>query len=104
MDATFTLGLMLEEDKAVVWRGPMLMGALQQMRGQVAAAGGKLDEARAVLEKAYGLRDDPEIAAHLGEVLWTQGRRDDATRLLKAAVRKHPDNEVLAAAVKKFAP
>ena len=65
---------------------------------------GKLDEARAVLEKAYGLRDDPEIAAHLGEVLWSLGRKDDATRLLKAAVRKHPDNEVLAAAVKKFAP
>lgn len=65
---------------------------------------GKLDEARAVLEKAYGLRDDPEIAAHLGEVLWSLGRKDDATRLLKAAARKHPDNEVLAAAVKKFAP
>ena len=31
-----SLGLMLAEDKAVVWRGPMLMGALQQMLGQVA--------------------------------------------------------------------
>jgi ATP-binding protein involved in chromosome partitioning len=30
-----SLGLMLEEGKAVVWRGPMLMGALQQMLGQV---------------------------------------------------------------------
>ncbi len=30
-----SLGLMLAEDKAVVWRGPMLMGALQQMLGQV---------------------------------------------------------------------
>ncbi|MEM7709306.1 MAG: Mrp/NBP35 family ATP-binding protein [Pseudomonadota bacterium] len=30
-----SLGLMLPEDKAVVWRGPMLMGALQQMLGQV---------------------------------------------------------------------
>ena len=30
-----SLGLMLEEDKPVVWRGPMLMGALQQMLGQV---------------------------------------------------------------------
>jgi Flp pilus assembly protein TadD len=65
---------------------------------------GKLDEARAVLEKAYGLRDDPEIAAHLGEVLWSLGRKDEAARLLKAAARKHPDNEVLAAAVKKFTP
>ncbi|WP_102107572.1 Mrp/NBP35 family ATP-binding protein [Oceaniglobus roseus] len=31
-----SIGLMLEADKAVVWRGPMLMGALQQMLGQVA--------------------------------------------------------------------
>ena len=30
-----SLGLMLDERKAVVWRGPMLMGALQQMLGQV---------------------------------------------------------------------
>ncbi|WP_424927426.1 Mrp/NBP35 family ATP-binding protein [Amaricoccus tamworthensis] len=30
-----SIGLMLKEDEAVVWRGPMLMGALQQMMGQV---------------------------------------------------------------------
>ncbi|MEM9579344.1 MAG: Mrp/NBP35 family ATP-binding protein [Pseudomonadota bacterium] len=36
-----SIGLMLDEAKAVVWRGPMLMGALQQMLGQV--EWGKLD-------------------------------------------------------------
>jgi len=36
-----SIGLMVEEDKAIVWRGPMLMGALQQMLGQV--EWGKLD-------------------------------------------------------------
>jgi ATP-binding protein involved in chromosome partitioning len=36
-----SIGLMLDPDKAVVWRGPMLMGALQQMLGQV--EWGKLD-------------------------------------------------------------
>ena len=30
-----SIGFMLDENKAVVWRGPMLMGALQQMLGQV---------------------------------------------------------------------
>lgn len=30
-----SMGLMVGEDEAVVWRGPMLMGALQQMLGQV---------------------------------------------------------------------
>ncbi|MGI9389029.1 MAG: P-loop NTPase, partial [Boseongicola sp.] len=31
-----SIGFMMDPDKAVVWRGPMLMGALQQMLGQVA--------------------------------------------------------------------
>lgn len=38
---TMSIGLMVDPDKAVVWRGPMLMGALQQMLGQV--EWGKLD-------------------------------------------------------------
>ena len=36
-----SIGLMLEEGQAVVWRGPMLIGALQQMLDKV--AWGKLD-------------------------------------------------------------
>lgn len=31
-----SMGLMLSEDEAVIWRGPMLMGALQQLMTQVA--------------------------------------------------------------------
>jgi ATP-binding protein involved in chromosome partitioning len=36
-----SIGLMLKEGEAVIWRGPMLQGALQQMMGQV--AWGELD-------------------------------------------------------------
>jgi ATP-binding protein involved in chromosome partitioning len=36
-----SIGLMLKEDEAVIWRGPMLMGALQQLLTQV--AWGELD-------------------------------------------------------------
>ena len=36
-----SIGLMLKEDEAVIWRGPMIMGALQQLLGQV--AWGELD-------------------------------------------------------------
>lgn len=64
---------------------------------------GDLAGALATLERAYGMRDDPEIGAHLGEVLWAIGRKDDAQKLLRAAQKKHPDNEPLADAVKKFA-
>ena len=30
-----SIGMMMDPEKAVIWRGPMLMGALQQMLGQV---------------------------------------------------------------------
>ncbi|MGZ9810503.1 Mrp/NBP35 family ATP-binding protein [Pseudoroseicyclus sp. H15] len=36
-----SIGLMVEPEKAVIWRGPMLMGAMQQLLGQV--AWGELD-------------------------------------------------------------
>ena len=65
---------------------------------------GDLPGALTYLEQAYALRDDPEVAAHMGEVLWTLGRVEDAQRTLHEAQKKHPTNEALTAAVKKFAP
>ena len=79
---------------------PFIMDSM----GWVQFRQGKLAEALKTLEKAYALRADPEIAAHLGEVLWTLGRKEEATRLLSEAATKSPDNDVLAAALKKFQP
>ena len=62
--------------------------------------GGALEQ----LQKAFGLRADPEIAAHLGEVLWMLGRRDEAARVWKDAAKANPDNPVLADVIKKFKP
>ena len=39
---------------------------------------GNTDEALRILEAAYKKRPDPEIGAHLGEVLWASGQRDRA--------------------------
>ncbi|MBL8517475.1 MAG: tetratricopeptide repeat protein, partial [Betaproteobacteria bacterium] len=63
---------------------------------------GNLDKAVTVLRQAFTLRNDPEIAAHLGEVLWAAGQRDEATRLLEASQRQHPGNEALNAATKRL--
>jgi tetratricopeptide (TPR) repeat protein len=56
------------------------------------------------LERAFAQRPDPEIAAHLGEVLWMLGRKDDARRIWRDAQKANPANEELAEAVKKFVP
>jgi tetratricopeptide (TPR) repeat protein len=56
------------------------------------------------LNKAFTLRADPEIAAHLGEVLWTLGRKDEARKTWGDAMKASPGNEVLVGTVKKFVP
>lgn len=56
---------------------------------------GRLKEAEALLRRAYELRPDVEIAAHLGEVLWVRGQRDDAQRLWRDAQSKDPQNDTL---------
>ena len=56
---------------------------------------GKLNEAEALLRKAYSLRNDPEIAVHLGEVLWHKGQKADAQKLWREARAKDPKNDTL---------
>lgn len=65
---------------------------------------GDLGGALVQLQRAFALRADPEIAAHLGEVLWMMGRRDEAARTWKDAAKAHPDSTVLADVIKKFKP
>jgi tetratricopeptide (TPR) repeat protein len=63
---------------------------------------GNLDKAREYLERAWKLRQDPEIAAHLGEVLWMKGSRDEASKLWDTTLQSYPNNEALLETLKKF--
>ncbi len=63
---------------------------------------GKTDEALKHLERAYAGRQDPEIAAHLGEVLWVLGRRSDAQKVWDEALSKAPSNDVLVKTVQRL--
>jgi tetratricopeptide (TPR) repeat protein len=65
---------------------------------------GDLEGALTYLQRALELRADPEIAAHIGEVLWALGRKDEAQRVLQDAQKKHPENDVLAETVRKLFP
>ena len=56
---------------------------------------GNRDEALRLLRQAYASRPDTEIAAHLGEVLWAQGARDEARRIWREGRERDAANEVL---------
>jgi tetratricopeptide (TPR) repeat protein len=63
---------------------------------------GKTEEALKELQRAYAGRQDAEIAAHLGEVLWVLGRRVEAQKVWDEALAKTPSNDVLIKTVQKF--
>jgi tetratricopeptide (TPR) repeat protein len=56
---------------------------------------GNPQEALVHLKRAYASRPDVEIAAHLGEVLWVLGQRDEARRVWREGRTRDADNEVL---------
>ena len=68
----------------VLYRMGDIKGALEQLR------------------RAYDGRPDGEIGAHLGEVLWVSGARDEAERIWKEALEAHPGNETLQKTIKRF--
>lgn len=62
---------------------------------------GRTREALVELKRAYGLQKDPEIASHVGEVLWVLGERDEARRYFDEARKLDPDNRSLQRALQK---
>src|SRR5258706_6675685 len=63
---------------------------------------GDLKDSLGYLRRAFAGRPDPEIAAHLGEVLWAMGERAQADRVWGEATRETPDNETLANTIKRL--
>jgi Flp pilus assembly protein TadD len=56
---------------------------------------GHLDAAIEDLKNAYQKQPDPEIAAHLGEVLWVSGRKDEARKIFEQGRSKDAKNKTL---------
>jgi Flp pilus assembly protein TadD len=63
--------------------------------GWVEFRAGNRAEAARILERAYRARPDAEIAAHLGEVLWTLGQRERAMTIWREGLGLAADNETL---------
>lgn len=54
------------------------------------------------LRRAAQLSQDPEIAAHLGEVLWVSGDKDGALEIWEKSLKDNPDDSILLDIMKRF--
>ena len=78
--------------------------AILDSKGWLLFRQGKLSEALDALRRAFAKLPDGEIAAHLGEVLWALGQRNEALAVWREAAKAHPTTEVLTATIKRFVP
>ncbi len=69
--------------------------AIMDSVGWITFLAGDLPAARSWLSLAWQRLEDPEIAAHLGEVLFLMGDTGEARRIWQAALINHPDNRAL---------
>ena len=70
--------------------------------GWVEFRSGNLAEALRILQGAYKNKPDAEIAAHLGEVLWASGQRDQALAIWREGAALNADNETLLETLKRL--
>jgi len=63
---------------------------------------GRLDESVKYLQRALEIRADPEIAAHLGEVLWVMGDKERARDVWETALQETPDDSRLLDVINRF--
>ncbi|MGB6449365.1 MAG: tetratricopeptide repeat protein [Steroidobacteraceae bacterium] len=57
-----------------------------------------------LLERAYTISRDPEIAAHCGEALWVSGRKAEARKVWADALAHNPDSQLLKDTVHRLEP
>ena len=69
--------------------------AILDSMGWVLYRKGRYDEALEYLTRAYNEFPDPEVAAHLGEVLWVSGNTEAATSVWQGALVRDPQHKVL---------
>ena len=72
--------------------------------GWVRLRRGDSREAAGILEHAYTVGQDPDIAAHWVEALWTSGSQAQARKVLNDALARHPDSPALAATRHRLIP
>ncbi|RCS56525.1 hypothetical protein DU000_11185 [Parvibium lacunae] len=77
---------------------PMIIDSL----GWVYFRMGQLEQAETYLRQAYAGLPDAEIAAHLGEVLWLRGQREQAQQIWREGQQREADNTVLQETLQRY--
>ena len=65
---------------------------------------GDAEAALPYLEFAYEQEPSAEVAAHLGEVYWTLGKKDKARTVWEAALKEEPDDKILQETLQRLRP
>ena len=63
---------------------------------------GNLDEAERLLRQALERLPDAEVAAHLGEVLWANGKQREAKQVWSQFLKEQPDSTILRSTIKRL--
>ncbi len=65
---------------------------------------GQTREAVVQLRRAFELRPEAEVGAHLGEALWVDGKREEAQKIWADMLKLSPENDTLQSTLKRLAP
>ena len=96
----------LEEARAYIQRALALKPdapAILDSMGWVLYRLGDHRGALGYLRQAFAKMPDGEIAAHLGEVLWVTGEREEAQRIWREALERDPESKPLRETVERLA-
>ncbi|WP_411381242.1 tetratricopeptide repeat protein [Pseudomonas sp. MPB26] len=63
---------------------------------------GNLDEAERLLRQALERFPDHEVAAHLGEVLWANGKQREARQIWAKFLKEQPESPILRSTIKRL--
>jgi tetratricopeptide (TPR) repeat protein len=100
-------GMRLEEARTLIRRALELAPGdpfITDSLGWVEFRLGNTAEALRLLRQAYAARPDTEIAAHLGEVLWATGQREEAVRVWREGRQRDAANDVLRETLSRLNP
>lgn len=94
-----------EEALALITRANVLAPddpAIIDSLGWVHYRMGNIQKSLKLLQRAYKSFPDHEVAAHLGEVLWVQGNKEQAQGIWQEGLKQNPDSEIVNEAIKRL--